>query len=247
MVHDARGERNPSLATRVRGSRRSDCVPDRGLLRQTFSPGRAPPHRPRAVGDCATTRAGLLRDRASQQRPALRRGFPAGVEGDPDPFFAIDGALSWLERDAARREGLRVSEGGRKLAFSPEHETGDRRTALYLERVNQQGKIIDFGPVRTDGSVLIEREGSQWVARDLSPRPGLHVAPGRKPVWPAGRDPLRRWSRPVNRTNPRGCVLEAPPAWCQPVQVERSLTAEFGKPRASGYPRQSPPPGQKPR
>jgi hypothetical protein len=168
-------------------------------------------------------------------------------KGDPDPFFAIDGALSWLERDAARREGLRVSEGGRKLAFSPEHETGDRRTALYLERVNQQGKIIDFGPVRTDGSVLIEREGSQWVARDLSPRPGLHVAPGRKPVWPAGRDPLRRWSRPVNRTNPRGCVLEAPPAWCQPVQVERSLTAEFGKPRASGYPRQSPPPGQKPR
>jgi hypothetical protein len=32
---------------------------------------------------------------------------------------------------------LRVSEGGRKLAFSPEHETGDRRTALYLEHVNQ--------------------------------------------------------------------------------------------------------------
>ncbi|MGD0040200.1 MAG: hypothetical protein ABSE84_07275 [Isosphaeraceae bacterium] len=60
---------------------------------------------------------------------------------------------------------LRVSEGGRELAFSPEHETGDRRTALYLEHVNQQGKIIDFGPVRTDGSVLIEREGSQWVAR----------------------------------------------------------------------------------
>jgi len=27
-------------------------------------------------------------------------------KGDPDPFFAIDGALSWLERDASRREEL---------------------------------------------------------------------------------------------------------------------------------------------
>ncbi len=60
---------------------------------------------------------------------------------------------------------LRVGEGGRKLAFSPERATEDRQTALYLEHVNQQGKIIDFGPVQTDGSVLIEREGSQWVAR----------------------------------------------------------------------------------
>jgi hypothetical protein len=36
-----------------------------------------------------------------------------------------------------------------------------------MEHVNQQGKIIDFGPVRTDGSVLIQREGSEWVARTL--------------------------------------------------------------------------------
>ena len=34
-----------------------------------------------------------------------------------------------------------------------------------MEHVNERGKMIDFGPVRTDGSVLIEREGSEWVAR----------------------------------------------------------------------------------
>ena len=165
-------------------------------------------------------------------------------------FTPVDGRLM-LEGVAEGSDRIRlgilwVSEGGRKLAFSPEHETGDRRTALYLERVNQQGKIIDFGPVRTDGSVLVERKGSQWVA---GPFPA--TGPSRCSWTQAG---LAGWPRstasvvaPVNRTNPRECVLEAPPAWCQPVQVERSLTAEFGKPRASGYPRQSPPPGQKPR
>ena len=60
---------------------------------------------------------------------------------------------------------LRVSEGGRKLRVLREHEAGDRRNALYAEHLNQQGKTIDFGPVRTDGSVLLERDGSQWGAR----------------------------------------------------------------------------------
>ena len=59
---------------------------------------------------------------------------------------------------------LRVSEGGRRIVFTPAQKTEDQRAALYREHVNQQGKVIDFGPVRTDGSVLIEREGSQWVA-----------------------------------------------------------------------------------
>jgi hypothetical protein len=84
-------------------------------------------------------------------------------------FTPVDGRLE-LEgvpdgSGRIRLGTLRVSEGGRKLTLSPEHETENRRASLYLEHVNLQGQIIDFGPVRTDGSVLIEREGSQWVAR----------------------------------------------------------------------------------
>ena len=68
--------------------------------------------------------------------------------------------------DGAGRIGLgtlRVSDGGRKLVFFPESKSVDRRSAIYLEHLNQEGKIIDFGPVRTDGSALILRDGSQWV------------------------------------------------------------------------------------
>ena len=84
-------------------------------------------------------------------------------------FTPVDGRLSLegVEDGSGRtRLGtLRVSDGGHRLDLSPESKTGDQRTALYLEHVNLQSKIIDFGPVRTDGSVVIEREGSQWVAR----------------------------------------------------------------------------------
>ena len=104
---------------------------------------------------------------------------------------------------------LRVSQGGASSRFPPSTKpaTGE---PLYLEHVNQQGKIIDFGPVRTDGSVLIERAGSPWVRADLSPRPGLHVAPRRKPVRPAGRDPLRRWSRRSTVPIPEGAFWKLP-------------------------------------
>jgi hypothetical protein len=60
---------------------------------------------------------------------------------------------------------LRLSEQGGKLSFVPERESIDSRKALYLENVNRDGTVIDFGSVRTDGSVLCEREGSEWVAR----------------------------------------------------------------------------------
>ncbi len=84
-------------------------------------------------------------------------------------FTQVDGrlALEGVEDGAGRiRLGtLRVSEGGRKLTVLREHQAGDRRNALYAEHLNQQGKTIDFGLVRTDGSVLLERDGSQWRAR----------------------------------------------------------------------------------
>jgi hypothetical protein len=60
---------------------------------------------------------------------------------------------------------LHVANGGRTLKFNPQHATGSDRAAIYQEHLNKQAKLIKFGPIQTDGSVLIEREGSEWVAR----------------------------------------------------------------------------------
>ncbi len=60
---------------------------------------------------------------------------------------------------------LNVRNSGRSLSFSPAHATGSDQAAIYQEHLNQQGKIVDFGAIQTDGSVVIDREGSDWVAR----------------------------------------------------------------------------------
>jgi hypothetical protein len=99
------------------------------------------------------------------------------------PYGLPDGDYSWtigLHRPTEGRltlEGvadesgrirlgtLRLGGEGRKLSFVPERESSDPREALYLQNVNPEGTVIDFGSVRTDGSVLCEREGSEWVVR----------------------------------------------------------------------------------
>jgi hypothetical protein len=37
----------------------------------------------------------------------------------------------------------------------------------YQHRLNLAGKVLDFGDVRTDGSVLVRRENGEWVLRAL--------------------------------------------------------------------------------
>ena len=123
------------------------------------------------------------------RRPA--RGPGSGDLPDGDYAWTIglftpcDGRLrlEGVEDSSGRiRLGtLRVNDGGRKLVFSPERDTDYRRAAIYMEHVNQAGKIVDFGPERTDGSVLISSEGSAWVARTF-PRDrafSLLMDPGR--------------------------------------------------------------------
>jgi hypothetical protein len=56
---------------------------------------------------------------------------------------------------------LSVRDGGKTLSFTPEPETpGDQRFLLHL---NADEAPVDFGPVRTNGSVQIRREGTEWV------------------------------------------------------------------------------------
>lgn len=99
------------------------------------------------------------------------------------PATIPDGDYSWLIGlyDEAGRVGLpgvdvggsrirlgilRVSNSGANIAF--EAETGSGRELppllpLYRAHLNETGKVIDFGDLRTDGSAWLRREGDEWV------------------------------------------------------------------------------------
>ncbi|MDW8289916.1 MAG: DUF5696 domain-containing protein, partial [Armatimonadota bacterium] len=57
---------------------------------------------------------------------------------------------------------LQIRDGGRTVRFVPETRTGEERLALYTAHLNREGKVIDFGTVRTNASVLIRRRGRGW-------------------------------------------------------------------------------------
>lgn len=57
---------------------------------------------------------------------------------------------------------LQVRDGGKTIRFVPESSTGEQRLALYRSHLNEEGKVVDFGAVRTNGSVLIRRQGRGW-------------------------------------------------------------------------------------
>lgn len=58
---------------------------------------------------------------------------------------------------------LSIRDHGQTLTFTPSAETPD--APADNQRVNVHGAVIDFGPLRTDGSVALCREGDDWVLR----------------------------------------------------------------------------------
>jgi len=62
---------------------------------------------------------------------------------------------------------LHVRDGGGTIIFEPERRSGDDRRRQYQEHINLGGTVVDFGTVRTNGSVLVYREREQWVLRPL--------------------------------------------------------------------------------
>lgn len=60
---------------------------------------------------------------------------------------------------------LQVRDGGKSLAFEPASDSGNDSQRLYLEHLNAASKVVAFGPIATDGSVAIGREGDDWVLR----------------------------------------------------------------------------------
>jgi hypothetical protein len=62
---------------------------------------------------------------------------------------------------------LHVREAGRNITFEPEPPAPDNGDDIYQHRLNASGKVLDFGDMRTDGSVLVRRENGEWVLRAL--------------------------------------------------------------------------------
>ncbi len=60
---------------------------------------------------------------------------------------------------------------GDQVSFTPEEGAGEEKLAWYTRNVNAEGKVVDFGALRTNGSVLVRREGDNWVLRAM-PRDG---------------------------------------------------------------------------
>ena len=104
--------------------------------------------------------------------------LPDGLaDGDYDVRLGLylpdAGRLDLLGRndgqDRIQAGTLHVRAGGRNLTF--EAAPPDREAGIYERRLNAAGKVLDFGDVRTDGSVLVRREHDEWVLRAL-PRAG---------------------------------------------------------------------------
>ena len=99
---------------------------------------------------------------------------PAGVaDGDyqwmTGLFLASGPRLPLVGGDGESRVHLgvlHVRDSGRTLTFDA--DTGAQAVAaLYAGNVNDTGSVVDFGSVRTDGSVLVRRTADEWVLQTM--------------------------------------------------------------------------------
>jgi hypothetical protein len=103
-------------------------------------------------------------------------GLPDGDYGIRIGLYLPEGARLALSGrndgdDRIRAGTLHLRDGGRTLTFEAEPPATAREDDIYQHRLNLTGKVLDFGDVRTDGSVLVRRENGEWVLRAL-PRAG---------------------------------------------------------------------------
>ncbi|MGD1000361.1 MAG: DUF5696 domain-containing protein [Candidatus Brocadiia bacterium] len=70
-------------------------------------------------------------------------------------------------RGRIRAGTLHVRDHGRDISFDAEPPSPQGSADIYQHRLNASGKVLDFGDVRTDGSVLVRREEGEWVLRAL--------------------------------------------------------------------------------
>jgi hypothetical protein len=106
----------------------------------------------------------------------LPDGLPDGDYGLRIGLYLPDtGRLTLLGRndghDRIRAGILHVRDSGQHVSFEPELPVANDADDLYQHRLNLSNKVLDFGDVRTDGSILVRRENGEWVLRAL-PRTG---------------------------------------------------------------------------
>jgi hypothetical protein len=89
----------------------------------------------------------------------------------------LDGYCDGHER--MRLGYLIVRDGGKSLSVRPVEDLPPR-SAWQKLHVNEQPRVIDFGPVATDGSISLQRVSDRWQLRSL-PREGKFT------IWFDGR------------------------------------------------------------
>jgi hypothetical protein len=66
-------------------------------------------------------------------------------------------------RGRIRLGTLRVRDGGKSITLVADPLKESNRLGWYSANLNSKDTLVDFGPLRTDGSVLLKRQGPDWV------------------------------------------------------------------------------------
>ena len=110
---------------------------------------------------------------------------------------------------------LRVRDGGQSIALEPARPAPASAAQVEPDRLNHESRRLDFGPIRTSGSILVERDGRDWVARVL-PREGGFTVQLR----------ASRFGRPTSVQSPGGARSAVTPGgtgdwWTLPLNQGR--------------------------
>lgn len=62
---------------------------------------------------------------------------------------------------------LHVRQNGTRIEFNPERGRGSARLQAYRGHLNEDRRLVDFGDVRTNGTVWMRREGNLWTMRSM--------------------------------------------------------------------------------
>ncbi|RYX80804.1 hypothetical protein EON83_27005 [bacterium] len=64
---------------------------------------------------------------------------------------------------------IRVANAGQQITFIPPKDESQQREKLYAASLNTANKVVDFGTIRTNGSVMVRRDGPDWVLQTMPP------------------------------------------------------------------------------
>ncbi len=62
---------------------------------------------------------------------------------------------------------VQVRNGGQQITFVPPVDQSEQKLHLYEANLNAKNTVVDFGSIRTDGSVMVRLEGNDWVLQTL--------------------------------------------------------------------------------